>query len=428
MKTILTTMAILLSVTGISQKKGTLLLNGTAHLGTGEVINNSAIVIEDGKLTLVANALVIRLDMTRYDTIINLEGKHIYPGIIGTNSTLGLNEIESTRSTLDFYETGQYNPDVRAQIAYNTDSRVIPTVRANGVLLVQATPRGGIFSGTSSVMTVGGWNWEDATVKRDDGIHLNWPVFAPRRSRRQQVEEKDKDNENEYAKAVESIKKFLMEAKAYCEQKKYDAIDVRFESMRGLFNGKQTLFIHSNAVKEITDAVLICRELEIQKKTIVGGYEAHMLAGLLKENNVSVMLRRIHELPMREDEDVDLPFKAASLLQEAGILYCIQNEGDQEATGLRNLPFQAGTCVAHGLTKEQALQAITLNAAKILGIENMYGSLEMNKSATLFVSDGDVLDMRTNNVIMAWINGKMVSLDTHHKQMYKKYQEKYGIR
>jgi imidazolonepropionase-like amidohydrolase len=425
MKALLTLLAIFsFIVNANAQTKSVLLLNGTAHLGNGEVINNSAIAFKEGKITLVANALTIKLDMTKFDTVINVEGKHIYPGIIGTNSTLGLVEIESTRSTIDDAETGNYNPNVRAQIAYNTDSKIIPTVRANGILLVQATPRSGVISGTSSVMATSGWNWEDATIKANDGIHLNWPVFAPRKSRR------NKDAEtpslNEYLNQVTGIKNYLLEAKAYSNQKKYDAVDVRFESLRGLFNGTQTLYLHTNLVKEITDAIVMCKDLGIAKKAIVGGYESYMVAGLMKENNVSVMLRRIHELPLRDDEDIDLPFKIPALLQQAGILYCIQTEGDQEATNMRNLPFQAATCVSFGITKEEALKAITLNAAKILGIDKMYGSLEPEKSATLFISDGDALDAKTNNVTHAWMNGKRVSLNTHQKDLYKKYSDKYN--
>jgi imidazolonepropionase-like amidohydrolase len=414
----------LICINSFSQTKSVLLMNGTAHLGNGEVINNSVIAFKDGKITLVGNALVVRLDMTKYDTVINIEGKHVYPGFIGCNSTLGLTEIESSRSTIDFNEIGNYNPNTRTQIAYNTDSKIIPTVRANGILLVQATPRGGIFSGSSSIMTTNGWNWEDATVKADDGLHMNWPVFAPRKRRNADAKEETLV-ENEYAKQYDAVKKYLTEAKAYAQQAKYDPVDVRFESMRGIFNGKQTLYIHANQVKEITDAILLCRELGIEKKCIVGGYESYLVAGLIKENNVSVMLRRIHDLPLRDDEDVDLPYKLPYLLQKEGILFCIQNEGDQEAANLRNLPFQAATGVAYGLTKEQALQAITQNAAKILGLDKLYGILESEKSATLFVSDGDAMDMRTNNVSMAWINGKKVSLNTIQKDLYKKYSDKY---
>lgn len=422
MKKLITTLTICFAALfATAQKKSVLLLNGTAHLVTGETINNSAIAFKDGKLTLVANALVIKLDLTKFDTVINIEGKHVYPGFIGANATIGLNEIESTRSTHDYAEVGTFNPDVRTQIAYNTDSRVIPTVRSNGILLAQITPRGGIFSGTSSIMTIGGWNWEDATVKVDDGIHLNWPQQQPRRRGGE-----EQTAEDEYAKQVTEIKKFLTEAKAYATTKDQKALDVRFESLRGLFNGKKTLFIHCNFVKEMTEAVLICRDLGIEKKSIVGGYESYLISGLLKENKVSVVLRNLHELPMRDDEDIDLQYKLPALLQEAGILYCIQNEGNQEASHLRNLPFIAATGVGYGITKEDALKSITINAAKILGIDDQYGSLEPGKSATLFVSDGDALDMRTNKVTMAWIRGEFVSLDDHHKRMYKKYMDKYS--
>lgn len=420
MKKIILFFSICLAWNAQAQKKSVLLMNGTAHLGNGEVINNSVIGMKDGKITLVANALVVKLDLTKFDTVINIEGKHVYPGFIGTNSTLGLTEIEAIRSTLDQDETGAYNSNVRTQIAYNTDSKIIPTVRANGVLTVQVTPRGGIFSGTSSIMATAGWNWEDATIKANDGIHLNWPNF--------QFSKEGDDKKEEYKKNSEIVKNYLLEAKAYAQQKKYEVMDARYESLRGLFDGSLQLYIHSNFVKEITDAILLCRELGIEKKCIVGGYQAHLLTGLLKENKVSVMVRRIHELPQRDDEAVDLPYQVPTLLQNAGVLYCIQNQGDQETANLRNLPFQAGTCVAYGLTKEQALQAITLNAAKILGIDQWYGSLEPGKMASLFVSEGDALDMRTNKVIMAWVRGEKVSLHNHQTELYEKYSEKYGLK
>lgn len=392
-------------------------MNGTAHIGNGTVIDNSAVGVKDGKIVLVVNALVAKIDTRQFDTIIDIAGKHIYPGIIAPNSTIGLIEVEAVRATADFNETGAYNPNVRSQISYNTDSKVIPTVRSNGVLLTQCTPRGGVISGTSSIMKLTGWNWEDATIKADDGIHINWPGYSTRG---------EGDKNAEYNKRIDELKTFLNEARAYTLNKEATAKDLRFEAFRDIFNGKANLYLHADYVKELTDAInLLCRDLKIEKVVIVGGYDSWKITDMLKENKVSVMLRRIHELPMSEEEPVDLPFRIPSLLQNAGVLYCLQNAGDQEAANARNLPFQAGTCVAYGLTKEQALQAITLNAAKILGIEKICGSLEMDKDATLFISSGDALDMKSNNVIFAYIRGEKVNLDNHQKQLYQKFMNKY---
>ena len=146
---------------------------------------------------------------------------------------------------------------------------------------------------------------------------------------------------------------------------------------------------------------------------------------MLKDNNVAVILRRVHELPVNEDDDVYLPYKLPKLLFDAGVLFCLENSGDMEAMGTRNLPFYAGTAAAYGIDKEEALKLITLNTAKILDIDATTGSLETGKDATLFISTGDALDVRTNNVIAAFIQGRYIDVDNHQKKLYRKYSEKY---
>ncbi len=418
--------AIFIAGTSNAQKKykSYLLMNGTAHLATGEVINNSLIGFENGKLNLVANALITTVDTKKYDTVIQLKGKHIYPGFIAPNIIIGLVEIEAARPTLDYDDVGEFNPNVRSLIAFNTDSKILPTVRANGVLLVQSTPRGGIISGSSSVMKTNGWNWEDAVISEDDGIHLNWP-----RNFNQNgwwAEPANPTKNDQYKEKMKSIRKFLEDAKAYNEVEKYDIPDLRYEAMRGIYTGKKNLYVHTDNVKEMMDVINLCKDLAISKMVIVGGYDSWMITDMLKENKVSVMLRGIHELPMRTEDDIDMPFKLPKLLQDAGVLYCIQNEGNQEASHARNLPFMAGTAAGYGITQEQALQAITINTAKILGIDKMYGSLEPEKSATLFVSEGDALDRKSNKLTHAFINGEPVELKTFQDDLNEKYLEKYG--
>ncbi|HRP60234.1 MAG TPA: amidohydrolase family protein, partial [Vicingus sp.] len=180
-----------------------------------------------------------------------------------------------------------------------------------------------------------------------------------------------------------------------------------------------------NYVKEIIDAVLFAKSYQIKKVAIVGGYDAWMVADMLKDNQISVVLRRVHELPTNEDDDVYLPYKLPKKLMDAGVLFCLENSGDMETMGTRNLPFYAGTTAAYGLNKEQALQLITLNTAKILGIDATCGSLEPGKDATLFISTGDALDQTTNNVEQAFIQGRQIDLDNHQKRMFNKYSEKY---
>jgi len=422
-----------------AQTKSILLMNGIAHIGNGQVIQNSAIGIKNGKIELVADATTIKLLPGAYDTTISISGKHVYPGIIAPNSTLGLQEIEAVRATRDVNETGNYNPHVRSVIAFNSDSKIPPTVRTNGVLLAQVTPRGGIISGTSSVLELDGWNWEDMVIKTDDGIHLNWP-----RMFRRDFEKNEDANEmppmkksDEYEKSKNELKKYFADAKAYAQTSAADMPagasakaekNLRLEAMKGLFNGSKTLYVHVNYVKEISDAVTFSMSQGVKKMVIVGGTDAWMVTDLLAENKISVMVNRVHDLPNRADDDIDLPYKLPYLLQKAGVLFCLENSGDMEQIQSRNIPFLAGTATAYGLTKEEALSAITLNTAKILGIDNRVGSLEQGKDATLFISTGDALDMRTNNVEWAFIRGKKLDLNNEQKELYEKYKTKYGVK
>lgn len=410
---------------GPAQAKSILLMNGIAHLGNGKVIENSAIGFKDGKITLAADATAIKINGSAFDTIINIPGKHVYPGIIAPNSPLGLIEIEAVRATNDFDEVGSINPEIRTQIAFNTDSKIIPTVRFNGVLIAQVAPRRGMLSGTSSIFMLDGWNWEDALLKADDGVHLNFPHLP--------IEKNNADTGNaarklQYGKQINELKKFFLDAKAYNETENHEEKNLRFESMKGVFNGSKKLFINADYVKDLIAAINFIKENEIKNPVITGGMDAWMITTILKENNIPVMVSRVHDLPARPGDDIDMPFKLPSLLQKAGILFCLQNEGDMAAIHTRNIPFYAGTAAAYGLSKEEALMSVTLNAAKILGIDNLVGSLENNKDATLFISTGDALDMKTNNVEMAFIKGKKLDLYNDQKALYEKYKMKYALR
>ncbi|MBI3501595.1 MAG: amidohydrolase family protein [Bacteroidetes bacterium] len=412
-----------------AQTKSILLMNGIAHIGNGKVIENSAIGFKDGKIILIADATTIRLQSGAYDTTINIQGKHVYPGIIAANSTLGLAEIGAVRATLDYSETGNYNPHVRSVTSYNSDSKIPPTARPNGILIAQITPRGGVVSGTSSILELDGWNWEDMAMKTDDGIHLNWPKMFKR-----DWEKSEDANEiaplkksDDYDKQKNEMKKFFTDAKAYSEIIPSEK-NLRLEAMKGVFSEAKTLFIHVSYVKEIEDAVHFAKENGVKKMVIVGGEDSWLVTDLLKENNVAVMLNRVHDLPNRTDDDIDLPYKTPSLLQKAGVLFCLQNAGDMEQIQTRNIPFLAGTAAAYGLTKEEALASVTLNTAKILGIDSKVGSLEEGKDATLFISTGDALDMKSNNVELAFIRGKKLNLSNEQNALYEKYKMKYVIK
>lgn len=405
------------------QTKSILILNATAHLGNGQIIENSAIGFKEGKITLVTNAKLIKLSNDAYETTIDATGKHIYPGFIAPNSTLGLVEIDAVKASDDEEEIGSFNPNVRSIIAYDANSKVIETVRPNGILLAQITPRGGRISGKSSIVQLDAWNWQDAQIKENDGIHLNFPKTFKKSG--SWFEPGSIEVNKDYLKQMEELNLFFANAKAYNAEVAKER-NLIFESMKGVFDGSQTLFIHSNKEKQIIDAVQFAKDNGIKKMVIVGGYDAYKSADLLQKNNIGVLLKRVHDMPESEDQDVDLPYKNAKLLTEKGIAVGLENSGEMERMQTRNLPFLAGTCAAYGLDKEQALQLITLNTAKILGIDSTCGSLELGKDATLFISEGDALDMRTNILINAFIQGRMIDLKTHQSRLYNKYKEKYG--
>ncbi len=404
------------------QSKSILLLNGKAHLGNGELIDRSAIGIVEGKIDMVLAAIDVRVDTTKYDTIIHVDGQHVYPSFIAPNSRLGLVEIDAVRASRDYDEVGSMNPHVRALTAYNTESRISPTIRSNGVLIAQTTPIGGRISGTSSIFQLEGWNWEDAVLRMDDGIHLNWPIDYPWRPTNDP--KKIKEAKDNYQKDLKEIKDFFVKAEAYQKADYRLEKDLRMEAMTAVFKKEQKIFIHADRVNQITDAIYFFDDYDLEI-VLVGGYESWLTTELLKDRNIPIILRRVHSLPMNEDDEVDLPYRLPKILSEKGLLVGLENSGRMEAMGTRNLPFYAGTAAAYGVDKEEAVSMITLNTAMILGVEDRVGSLEVGKDATLFVSKGDALDMRTNDVTHAFVQGKQIDLDNPQKYLYRKYRAKY---
>ncbi|MGJ8549133.1 amidohydrolase family protein [Winogradskyella wichelsiae] len=403
------------------QTKDFAIAGATAHIGNGTVIENSIIVVSNGKIITIGPEASTPLTRQAMD-IIDGKGKHIYPGFIVANGTLGLVEVDAVKASNDLSEMGTFNPHIRSIIAYNTESKVTESMRPNGVLLGQVVPRGGRISGTSSVVQYDAWNWEDAAIKLDDGIHINWPSTF-RRGRRWLGEDPGLKPNDDYAKQVKELNDYFNESKSYNNGSKAER-HLPYEAMAGLFDGSKHLYINANDEKAITDAVNFAKSQNVAHITIVGAYQSGNLAEFLKQNEVSVFLRRVHSRPELEDDDYDLPYKLAKKLVDAGVLVALEPSGQMERMNSRNLPFYAGTTVAHGLTKAQALQLITENPAKIMGIDDLYGTLEVGKSATLFISEGDALDMRTNILTKAFIDGRELSLETHQTELWKRYSEK----
>lgn len=406
------------------QSKPIYIIGAKVHVGNGQVIDNGYVLFDKGKITGVGDATLVKLNL-KDGEVIDGNGKHVYPGFIAPTTNLGLAEYESVKASLDFAEIGNLNPHIRALVAYNTDSKVPATVRSNGILMAQITPQGGAVSGSSSVVQLDAWNWEDAAIRKDDAMHMTWPVvpkprggFGGRGPAALSPELLKERTQN----AINELDQLFSEAKAYAELDKPAVINTRLAAMKNLFNGTQRLFIEADGEKDIIAAVNFAKKYNITP-VLVSGDEAYLVTSFLKQNNVSVVVNQPHALPNSVDDDVNMPYKNAAVLANAGLNVVVSIDGYWQQ---RNLPFMAGTVAAWGLDPEKALQTITLNTAKILGIDKTAGSLETGKDATLFISSGDALDMKTNHVERAFIQGRDINLDNLHKQLDRKFTEKYN--
>ncbi|KSA14388.1 amidohydrolase family protein [Maribacter dokdonensis] len=404
---------------GNKQTEAITIEGATAHLGNGEVIESSLIMFEDGKITFVGDS---KMRIARKGKVIDATGKHVYPGFIAPAKTLGLVEIDAVRASKDEDEIGDFIPHVRSLIAYNAESKVVESMRPNGVLIGQIAPSGGLISGTSSIVQFDAWNWEDAAIKVDDGIHLNWPSTF-KQGRWWAGEDPGYHPNKDYAEEIEAIATFLKNSQAYGKTTPKE-VNPAYAAMKGIFDGTQILYVHADDEKQIIDAVNTLKANGAKEVVLIGGYHAYKIPEFLKSNNIPVLVQYTHNLPVFDDDDYDLPYKLPKLLMDAGLLVGIQN-ADAANFQTRNLPFYAGQAAQQGLDKEKAVQLLTGNTAKILGIDDQYGTLENGKNATLFISEGDALDMAGNILTHAFIDGRTVSLETHQTELWKRYMGKY---
>lgn len=416
-----------------SAQKGVMYVkNATIHVGNGKVIENGVIQIRDGKIEKVGNDITIPAGETN---VVDAKGKQVYPGLILPTSSLGLVEINAVRATNDAREIGDMNPNVRSIVAYNTDSKVINTLRSNGILAANIVPQGSFLAGSSSVVQLDAWTWTDAVVQVDGGMHLYMPSLMPRPNFGRfgggmpggpnAGGATQSDPVKEGLEQIEKLKAFFKEAKAYNAAATHDETNLKYEAVKNLFDKKQKFYVHANQVKQMLVALDFVKEFGFDL-VIVGGSESWQIADLLKKHNVSVILQQMHSLPTSNDDAVDQPYKSAAELQKAGVTFAISDDDGQ--TRGRNLPFNAGTAVTYGLSKEEALAAITLNAAKIMGVADKTGSIEVGKDANFIISSGDILDMSTSNVTDAFIQGRKINLDDKQKQLNDRYETKYELK
>ena len=412
-------------IPGAPQKKPIALINGVLHPISGPAIEDGTVIFDNGKIVDLGRRMKPPADAT----VIDLEGKHVYPSLIESHSHLGLVEISSTRSTLDMTEIGSINPNVRAHVSVNPDSELIPVTRANGVLIAVSAPSGGLVSGKASVLQLDGWTYEDMTLKPDCALVVNWPRTASEMTHvpGTESEGKPEDRDTERIKALKDLRDLFENTRTYIKARAANPanqpFDSRLDSMIPVVEGQIPLLIWADRANQIQGAVAFGVEQNV-KIILLGGHDAEMCAEMLRRYDVPVIVDAVHKDPRRDHEEYDSSYTLPERLRRAEIRFCISGTGRSETWNTRNLPYHAATAAAYGLPYEDALRSVTQYPAEILGIADRVGTLEPGKDATLFVSDGDPLETETL-VTAAWIQGRKVDLTSRHTQLYDKYRTKY---
>ncbi|MFM7055699.1 MAG: amidohydrolase family protein [Planctomycetota bacterium] len=408
-------------IPGARQTRPVALTNAVIHPVTGPVIERGTLVFTAGRIA----ELGANVQPPNGSEVIDLQGKHVYPGLIEAHTQLGLTEISSTRATVDHTESGFINPSVAAHVAVNPDSELIPVTRANGVLTALTAPSGGLVSGQAAVIQLDGWTWEQMTLKPRAALVINWPRISAgtRRSLSRSENNEPASAEN----PVRQLRDLFTQARAYGKARAANPAEQRFDArlaaIHSVLENHIPLLVNADRLDQINSAVAFAVEQQTPL-IIFGGYDAPECAALLKQYDVPVIVSAIHREPLRNHDDYDASFTLPERLRQAGVRFCISGSARSETWNARNLPWHAATAAAYGLPKDEALKAITLYPARILGMADRLGALEPGRDATLFVSTGDPLETEPQ-VTNAWIQGRRVDLSSKHSQLYQKYQEKY---
>ncbi len=406
---------------GADQKKPIALIGGTLHPVSSAPIEGGVLLFDKGKITAIGAAADIPADAER----ISIVGKHVYPGMFDAFTNMGLVEVNALRPSRDESESGRFNPNVRAEVAVNPDSELIPVARANGVLLVATAPSGGLISGKAAVIQLDGWTWEDMTLRSQVGLIVNWPRMAA------VLDVEGKKSAGKQSGASQQSLKYLREqftnARAYLKSREnapdLHPLDLKWEAMASVLDSQTPMIVVADRVRQIQSAVAFAEEEKV-KLVIYGGYDAPLCAKLLNAHKIPVIVGGVQRLPRSRSDDYDAPFTLAKRLFDAKIEFCISGAGRFGASQVRNLPYHAAMAAAFGLPRSEALKAITLSPARILGVADRVGSLEVGKDATMIITDGDPLETVTH-VDRAYIQGRVVDLSSRHTRLWRKYQEKY---
>ena len=390
-------------------------------LSAAGILERGTIVIADGKIAAVGAGVKIPAGAQ----IINGQGLEIYPGMINAWSNIGLTEITSVPATNDTTEMGDFNPHLMAFSAAHPESEHIPVARANGITSSISAPSGGVISGQAVLLHLDGWTTDEMAIRKSAGMVLDFPSLAPRSSgfggggaggaRRETFAERKRT----YDRQTTELSNLLEAARHYAKARSANPateVDRKLEALGPVVRGEMTVFIHADTARDIKNAVEFARKEKL-KIVLRGGREGHKVTDLLKKENIAVILGSIVALPTRDDDPYDARFTLPRDLARAGIRFALTSPSSSD---VRNLPYEAGFAQAYGLTHDEALRAVTINPAEILGTREILGSIETGKIADLVVTDGDLLEIRTQ-IKHLFIAGKNVSLETKHTRLYEKY-------
>lgn len=384
------------------------LTGGTIYTVSNGVIENGTILFEDGVITALGQNVQIPMGAERVD----VTGKEIYPGMIDAYSRMGLYEIGAVGMSVDISETGDFNPNVTPEIAFNPQSRHIGTARSNGVLTAVTTPGGGVISGQSSSMMLDGWTWEDMILDSRTGMIINWPSA----------------DGDDYDDELIALHDFVAEAKAYHKAKqaymngnapKLDN-DSRLEAMEAMISGEQPVVVEADEMREIQDAVVWAEDQGFDI-IIMGGRDAHYISEFLIEKDVPVIITSVLDAPDRDWEPYNDVYQLPAKLESAGVTYAIA--GGSSAPYTFRLANEAGASAAFGLTLDQAFYAVSLAPAEILGLDDRIGSLEIGKHATLMITTGNPVEY-SSQIEQAYIQGRKIDMADAHRELYEKYKKK----
>ncbi len=398
----------------------------------GAVIDDGMLVIRDGKIAAVGASVEVPAGAQ----VINGKGLQVYPGLFDAITQMGLREIGAVSATVDSNETGNYNPDVVAATAVSPSSEHIPVTRAAGITEVLAVPgsggfdsfgSSGVIGGQASAIHLAGWTIDEMLLKKRAAMVVNWPEIETRTFDFTTFSRKEKpysEAKQEYEKRVNEITDWLDRARHYSQAlekgtpAKFDR-DVKLEALVPVVRGELALLVFADRAREIRIAAEFCDKQNL-KMILAGGAESYKVKDLLRSKGIPVILRPVLTSPLDEDDPYDRLLSQPAELAAAGVKFAFASFDNSFA---RRLGQNAANAVAHGLPYDEALRAVTLYPAQILGLADQIGTLEQGKVANIIVTNGDPLEL-TTDVRYLFIRGQLTSTTNRHLSLYEKYSKR----